>query len=264
METGRETETTTVPGPILLLGAPGVGKGTQAKELVKMWGIPQISTGDLLRANVAQGTHAGQDGQGDHGPGRAGARLPGRTRWWPSGCCSRTRPAATFWTAFRGRWARPTGWTAGWRRKPESLPVVAVSIQVNYNQLLRRITGRRNCPVCQTIYNIYMNPPKLDGICDVEGAALVQRADDTEEVFKERMRAYEALTAPVVEHYRALGRFAEVDGDRPIAVIAAGIVAAVERLRKKRNRAAVCALKQFVVRQLVVHSGVDARNRDCG
>jgi adenylate kinase len=77
-----------------------------------------------------------------------------------------------------------------------------------------------------------MNPPKRDGFCDVEGAALVQRSDDTEEVFKERMRAYEALTAPVVEHYRALGRFAEVDGSRPISTIAAGIVAAVERLRK--------------------------------
>jgi adenylate kinase len=114
----------------------------------------------------------------------------------------------------------------------EALPVVAVSIKVNYNQLLRRITGRRNCPVCQTIYNVYMNPPKQDGICDVEGAALVQRADDTEQVFKERMRAYEALTAPVVEHYRELGRFAEVDGDRPIAEIAAGIVAAVEQLRQ--------------------------------
>jgi adenylate kinase len=114
----------------------------------------------------------------------------------------------------------------------EALPVVAVNIKVNYNQLLRRITGRRNCPVCQTIYNIYMNPSKQDGICDVEGAALVQRADDTEQVFKERMRAYEALTAPVVEHYRELGRFAEVDGDRPIAEIAAGIVAAVEQLRQ--------------------------------
>ncbi len=110
--------------------------------------------------------------------------------------------------------------------------MIAVSIQVDYNQLLRRITGRRNCPVCQTIYNIYGKPPKRDGFCDIEGAALVQRADDTEEVFKERMRAYQALTAPVIEHYRALGRFAEVDGDRPIPLIAAGIVAAVERLRK--------------------------------
>jgi adenylate kinase len=113
----------------------------------------------------------------------------------------------------------------------QGLPVIAVSIQVDYNQLLRRITGRRNCPVCQRIYNVFGNPPKVDGVCDVEGAALVQRADDTEKVFAERMRAYEAMTAPVVEHYRALGRFAEVDGSRPIVEIASGIVAAVERLR---------------------------------
>ncbi len=72
----------------------------------------------------------------------------------------------------------------------QSLPVVAVSIHVDYNQLLRRITGRRNCPVCQTIYNVYSNPPQRAGFCDVEGAALVQRADDTEKVFTERMRAY--------------------------------------------------------------------------
>jgi len=116
---------------------------------------------------------------------------------------------------------------------PESLPVVAVMIRVNYNQLLRRITGRRNCPVCQRIYNIHVNPPQKEGVCDLDGAALIQRADDTEEIFKERMRAYEALTAPVVEHYRGLGRFAEVDGDRPIEVIAADIVATVEQLRKR-------------------------------
>jgi adenylate kinase len=110
--------------------------------------------------------------------------------------------------------------------------VIAVSIQVEYNQLLCRITGRRNCPVCQTIYNVCFKPPQRDGFCDIEGAALVQRADDTEKVFEERMRAYEAMTAPVVEHYRGLGRFADVDGDRPISEIAAGIVAAVEGLRK--------------------------------
>jgi adenylate kinase len=97
---------------------------------------------------------------------------------------------------------------------------------------LRRIAGRRNCPVCQSIYNVYVKPPQKDGFCDADGAKLVQRADDTEKVFEERMRAYAASTAPVVEHYRALGRFAEVDGDRPIEAIAVGIVAAVERLRR--------------------------------
>jgi adenylate kinase len=76
-----------------------------------------------------------------------------------------------------------------------------------------------------------VKPPKIDGLCDVEGAVLVQRADDTEQAFGERMRVYSAQTAPVVDHYRALGRFVEVNGDRPVDVVSAGIVAAVERLR---------------------------------
>jgi adenylate kinase len=232
MESGRDTETTTVPGPILLLGAPGVGKGTQAKELVKIWNIPQISTGDLLRGNVAKGTPLG----------KVAKEIMGRGELVPDSLVNemvalRLLEPDTARGYILDGFPRTLG-QADWldgrlHAQPESLPVVAVSIQVNYNQLLRRITGRRNCPVCQSIYNIYMNPPKVDGICDVEGAALTQRADDTEEVFKERMRAYSALTAPVVDHYRVLGRFAEVDGDRPIAAIATGIVAAVEGLRQK-------------------------------
>jgi adenylate kinase len=231
VEKGRETGSTTLPGPILLLGAPGVGKGTQAKELVKLWGIPQISTGDLLRANVAQRTQLGRAAKeimerGELVPDSlvnemVAARLkePDAAKGYILDGFPRTLGQAHW---LDGRLAAQGG----------ALPVIAVSIQVDYNQLLRRITGRRNCPVCSTIYNVYMNPPKRDGFCDIEGAALVQRADDTEQVFKERMRAYAGLTAPVVEHYRALGRFAEVDGDRPIGVIAAAIVAAVERLRK--------------------------------
>ena len=230
VEQGREAGRKTLPGPILLLGAPGVGKGTQAKELVKLWGIPQISTGDLLRANVAQGTSLG----------RVAKEIMGRGELVPDSLVDEmvavrlAQPDTANGYILDGfpRTLGQAGWLDGrLAAQPEGLPVVAVSIQVNYNQLLRRITGRRNCPVCQTIYNVYVNPPKQDGFCDVEGAELTQRADDTEEVFKERMRAYGALTAPVVEHYRALGRFAEVDGDRPIGAIAAGIVAAVERLR---------------------------------
>jgi len=231
LETGRETGDLAFPGPILLLGAPGSGKGTQAKELVKLWGIPQISTGDLLRANVAQGTPLGKVAKEIMGRGElvpdslvnemVAVRLKQRDtgKGYILDGFPRTLPQA--------------GWLDGRiGAEPNATPVIAVSIQVDYNQLLRRITGRRNCPVCQTIYNVYVNPPKRNGFCDVEGAALVQRADDTETVFHERMRAYAALTAPVIEHYRDLGRFAEVDGDRPIGTIAAGIVAAVERLRK--------------------------------
>ena len=231
VEQGRETGRKTVPGPILLLGAPGVGKGTQAKELVKLWGIPQISTGDLLRANVTQGTPLG----------RVAKEIMGRGELVPDSLVNEMvavrlqQPDLAKGYILDGfpRTLGQAGWLDGrLAAQTGGLPVVAVSIQVNYNQLLRRITGRRNCPVCQTIYNVYVNPPKKDGFCDIEGAALTLRADDTEEVFKERMRAYGALTAPVVEHYRALGRFAEVDGDRPIALIASGIVAAVERLRQ--------------------------------
>jgi adenylate kinase len=228
---GRETDRKTLPGPILLLGAPGVGKGTQAKELVKIWGIPQISTGDLLRGNVAQGTELGRTAKEIMGRGElvpdslvnemVAVRLeqPDAAKGYILDGFPRTLPQASW---LDSRLAAQAG----------VLPVVAVSIQVDYNQLLRRITGRRNCPVCQTIYNVHGKPPKRDGFCDTDGAALVQRADDTEKVFEERMKAYAASTAPVVEHYRAMGRFAEVDGDRPIAEIAAGIVAAVERLRQ--------------------------------
>jgi adenylate kinase len=187
--TGPGNGSKTVPGPILLLGAPGVGKGTQAKELVKLWGIPQISTGDLLRANVAQGTPLG----------KVAKEIMGRGELVPDSLVDemvavRLQAARHGQGLHSGRFPAHAG-QAGWldgrlASKAESLPVIAVSIQVDYNQLLRRITGRRNCPVCQTIYNVYMNPPKRDGFCDVEGAALVQRADDTEEVFKERMRAY--------------------------------------------------------------------------
>ncbi len=221
-----------VPGPILLMGAPGVGKGTQAKELVKLWGIPQISTGDLLRANVARGTPLG----------RTAKEIMGRGELVPDSLVNemvavRLQEPDTVGGYILDGFPRTLG-QANWidgrlSQQVGALPVIAVSLQVNYNQLLRRITGRRICPVCQSIYNIYVNPPKVDGVCDLDGAALTQRADDTEEVFKERMRAYSALTAPVVEHYREQGRFAEVDGDRPIAEIAAGIVAAVERLRKQ-------------------------------
>jgi len=230
VERDREVASRAVPGPILLLGAPGSGKGTQAKELVKLWGIPQISTGDLLRANVAQETALGKTAKeimrrGELVPDTlveemVAARLvePDTANGYILDGFPRTLGQAAW---LDGRLGEQTA----------ALPVIAISIQVDYNQLLRRITGRRNCPVCQHIYNIYTQPPQRSGFCDVDGTRLVQRADDTEKAFAERMRAYEALTAPVIEHYRELGRFAEVDGNQPVDVIAAGILAAVEHLR---------------------------------
>jgi adenylate kinase len=227
---GEGSQVQVIPGPILLLGAPGVGKGTQAKELVKLWGIPQISTGDLLRYNVENGTEMGKLADpimklGGLVPDSmvkdmVAARLtkPDTSRGFILDGFPRTLGQAT--------WVDET-----LAQKPGALPVVAVRIQVDYTQLLRRITGRRNCPVCGTIYNIYLQPPKIEGVCDLEGAALEQRSDDTEECFAGRLRTYETLTAPVIDHYRALGRFSEVNGDQPVANVAAGIVSSVEKLR---------------------------------
>jgi adenylate kinase len=218
------------PGPILLLGAPGVGKGTQAKGLVKAWGIPQISTGDLLRSNVERGTEVGKQAKelmdrGELVPDELVNRMvaerlkePDTARGYILDGFPRTLGQANWLDGHLGAQAG-------------TLPVIAISIQVSYNQLLRRITGRRICPVCKTIYNTYLQPPKVDGICDKDGAQLVRRSDDCKEVFDERMRAYESLTAPVVEHYRKLGRFEEVDGELEVGAVTAGIMTAIARLR---------------------------------
>jgi adenylate kinase len=112
------------------------------------------------------------------------------------------------------------------------LPVVAINIVVSEQVLLERITGRLTCPVCQSIYNIYSKPPKVDTVCDLEGAALLQRADDTVEVFQERMKAFEQKTSAVIEYYREHGnRFAEVDGDRPVDDVTQNIRTALLGLR---------------------------------
>lgn len=218
------------PGPILLLGAPGVGKGTQAKEIMAAWGIPQISTGDILRANVVGSTELGK---------KAKAMMD-RGELVPDDLVNemvadRLQQPDTVNGYILDGFPRTLG-QAEWldsylARQPGSLPVIAVSIKVGYTQLLRRITGRRNCPVCKSIYNIYLQPPKIDEKCDLDGTPLARRSDDTEEVFEERMRTYNSQTAPVVEHYRAQSRFAEVDGEQPVDAVTAAVMAVVLRSR---------------------------------
>ncbi|HEY0309478.1 MAG TPA: nucleoside monophosphate kinase [Acidobacteriaceae bacterium] len=233
--------TSFTPGPVLLLGAPGVGKGTQAKALMAIWGVPQISTGDILRAikndPVKAQTPVGHMAKSlmEQGllvpdelvndlvalrlqePDTARGfildgfpRTLGQAEWLDKHLASTTAPDSQKW-----------------------LPVVALSVNVGYNQLLRRITGRRNCPVCKSIYNVYTHPPAKEGYCDLEGAILEQRTDDTEPIFEERMRTYQAQTAPVIDHYRALGRFEELDGELAVEDVTACILSALVRLRSE-------------------------------
>lgn len=219
-----------VPGPVLLLGAPGVGKGTQAKRLMDLFGIPQISTGDLLRQNRKDRTPLGLMAEELMNLGQLVPddlvnqmvaerfRQPDTTRGYILDGFPRTLGQAE--------------WLDGVLAS-SSLPVVAINIVVPERVLLERITGRLTCPVCGTIYNIYSNPPKNDRVCDREGAALEQRADDSEPVFYERMKAFEAKTAAVIEYYRHHGgRFTEVDGDRSVDVVTEGILAALQSMRR--------------------------------
>jgi adenylate kinase len=99
---------------------------------------------------------------------------------------------------------------------------------VDYNKLLLRITGRRTCPTCGTIYNVHSNPPLVDQICDKDGTKLVIREDDRDEVIRERLDAYERQTRPVAEHYEQLGRVATVDGDQPVDQVSAAILKEIE------------------------------------
>ena len=227
-ETGERQKFT--PGPILLIGPPGVGKGTQAQELMAAWGIPQISTGDLFRANISQGTPLGLAAKSTLDKGELVSDSVVNDM-----VAERLKKPDTAAGYILDGFPRTLN-QAGWLDQhlaaiPNSLPVIAVSIEVSYNQLLRRITGRRICPVCKTSYNIYLQPPKVDELCDLDGTPLTRRPDDTEEVFEDRMRVYASQTAPVVEHYRALGRFEQVNGEQPVNAVTAEVMKAVLRLR---------------------------------
>ena len=215
---------------MLLLGAPGVGKGTQAKELMAEFAIPQISTGDLLREHRRNHTELGmladeimQRGElvpDDLVNKMVAARLadPDCTRGYILDGFPRTLAQADWLDTFL---ASQNG----------ALPVVAISLKVDHDDLLRRITGRRISPAGR-IYNIYTAPPKLAGICDVDGSQLTQRSDDTEYVFEQRMKTFYDQTAPVIDHYRRQGRFVEVDGSQSRAAVTAAIREQLQRLRQ--------------------------------
>ena len=220
-------------GPVVLLGPPGAGKGTQSKRITEHYRIPQISTGDLLRENVKQGTPLGLQihdliarGElvSDHLVCDIVAwrlRETDAQRGFILDGFPRTGKQAVWLDSFlKFEFGDPGKWS-------EWLPIV-VCIKVDYNKLLLRITGRRTCPVDGTIYNIYSNPPLVDEICDKDGTKLVTRDDDREEVIRERLDTFERQTKPVAEHYGRLGRVVEVNGDLPMDEVTAHLVEAID------------------------------------
>lgn len=222
------------PGPILLLGAPGAGKGTQAQLLMAELGIPQISTGDILRANILHQTELG----------KAAKTLIDLGQLVPDDLVNgmvATRLAENDVQSgyILDGFPRTLG-QAHWldqylERHRSGAPLVALNVYVPQDELLRRITGRRSCPLCRRIYNVYSKPPVRTGLCDLDDAVLVQRSDDTEQAFHERIKAYDASTAPVICHYEGLGRYRAIQGTGAVEEVQGRILQALRDLREQRN-----------------------------
>lgn len=231
-----------ITGPIILLGPPAAGKGTQAKLISTTFGIPQISTGDILRANVAAGTELGKKAKtvmdrGDLVPDELVCDMVA-DRLEQADCCRGFILDGFPRTVRQAEWLDQhlekmrkgkKGDMAG--QQACAAPVV-IRLIVDYNVLLKRVTGRRSCPSCGRIYNVYFQPPKVQGICDVDGTALVTRRDDEESVFNERMKTYDQQTLPLVDYYRAKGRLVEVDGEQPVVEVMAQAFRAIENVNR--------------------------------
>lgn len=211
---------------IVLLGAPGAGKGTQAKKLIEKYSIPQISTGDILRENVAKGTPLGKEAKSymDAGKlvpdavvlGLVEDRLKkddAKKGFILDGFPRNTAQAEALDNMLKGL----------------NMPLeAAISIDVPFDDLMKRLTGRRTCRNCGQMYNIYFSPSKKEGVCDKCGGELYQRDDDKEETIKKRLDEYQAKTAPLIDYYKGKGILRSINGTGSIDDIFAKVCAAVE------------------------------------
>jgi len=218
-------------GPVVLLGPPGAGKGTQAKRIVKRYEIPQVSTGDLLRDHVARGTSLGLQAKdvmarGELVPDELMYGIVADRLREPD--CQRGYVLDGF-----PRTAAQAGWLDAFLEKeffdnsPDCGPVV-IQLVVDYNQLLLRLTGRRSCPTCGRLYNIHFQPPRVDELCDVDGTPLIIRDDDRPEVITERLAAYDRQTSPLVDYYRVRQRLVAINADRPVDEVTAQIFGVID------------------------------------
>lgn len=197
---------------LIFLGPPGAGKGTQARAVASEFGIPQISTGDMLRDAVQKGTPLGLAAQArmERGElvsdevvcGIAAERI--RRSDTSRGFILDGFPRTIGQAEFLARLLREEG-----RGEP-----LVIYIRVDADVLAQRLSGRRTCPVCGRIYNMHFSPPQQNEVCDVDGAALVQRPDDREEAIRQRLAAYETLTQPLVDYYSERHLLHDVDGSR--------------------------------------------------
>lgn len=207
---------------LIFLGAPGAGKGTQAREVSKFFGIPQISTGDMLREAVKKQTPLGLQAKAKM---EAGQLVPDEV------VCGIVEERISEPDCAKGFILDGFPRTLGQAKfvdemlqaKKRGNPLV-INIQVEQDLLLKRLTGRRTCSACGEIYNVHFNPPKKDGVCDKDGGKLLQRADDNETTIRQRLVAYETQTSPLIDYYRKKNLLHDVDGGQDPEVIAKGLI----------------------------------------
>jgi adenylate kinase len=197
----------------VFLGPPGAGKGTQARLVAGRLGIPHISTGDLFRENVEKRTPLGLAARsfmekGELVPDELVNEMVRRRLGEPD--CER----GFLLDGYPRTLPQAETLQEALRKREGCGPPVVVNLGVSYTVIVQRLGGRRICPVCQRTYNLVSQPPLSDSVCDDDGAGLQQRPDDREEAIRERLAAYEARTAPLIEHYKAGACFYDVNGDR--------------------------------------------------
>lgn len=199
---------------VIFLGPPGAGKGTQAKELAKKYGVPHLSTGDMLREHVSQGTPLGLEAKpimarGDLVPDSLVLKMV-RERI--------ERPDCSHGFVFDGfpRTVAQAQYLGVLLRSHGYRTALVIYFAIDPALVLRRITGRRMCKVGGEIYNVFERPTKVPGRCDNDGGELEQRPDDREEIVGPRLQAYEKQTKPLVAYYRRLGRLHDVDAAKSV------------------------------------------------
>jgi len=200
---------------LVLFGSPGSGKGTQARMLTQKLGVPHISTGDMLREGIRHGSNLGTAVVASM---QSGALVPDEVvNFMVKERLSQPDAANGFildgYPRTLDQASHLTTWLDG-----RGIGEVVIHLAVDYNIIIARLTGRRQCPRCGTLYNVASHPPKVAGLCDLDGQKLVIRDDDSEAVIRGRLEAYDRQTRPVLEFYWTSGRrIVEVDasGDPP-------------------------------------------------
>lgn len=201
---------------IVLFGSPGSGKGTQAKLLTQRLRIPHISTGDMLRERIRDGVEM----NGAKALMQSGELVSdGVANRMVEERLSQPDAANGFILDGYPRTVDQAQHLIWWVDARE-IPEVVIHLAVDYNSIIARLTGRRVCPRCGTLYNLATKPPKVDELCDLDGEKLIVRDDDREDVIRQRLSAYERQTRPVLDFYRAAGRrLLEVDASKDLPTI---------------------------------------------